>query len=151
MKKNLHQKLEKMTREQLLDFIDMLSESSAIENTMQLLLCPTQKDINKAFRSFERWCESNAYGHPTVKKEDGLAEATYVLLYALSNCDPKTQAAKLYQMIHALHEIIDFCEPAYEICYDCKQQLHELLVSHPESYSEEDINRYREAIKELFD
>lgn len=76
MKKNLHQKLEKMTREQLLDFIDMLSESSAIEDTMQLLLCPTQKDINKAFRSFERWCESNAYGHPTVKKEDGLAEAT---------------------------------------------------------------------------
>ena len=47
MKKNLHQKLEKMTREQLLDFIDMLSESSAIEDTMQLLLCPTQKGITK--------------------------------------------------------------------------------------------------------
>ena len=47
MKKNLHQKLEKITREQLLDFIDMLSKSSAIEDTMQLLLCPTQKGITK--------------------------------------------------------------------------------------------------------
>ena len=71
MKKDIKTKLEKLSKENLIDIISKLCEIPDVEKSLKLLVCPNKKDIERELSLFERWCNSVANNPCSEIAENG--------------------------------------------------------------------------------
>lgn len=119
MKKEIKSKLEKLSKEELIDIINKLCEIPDVEKSLKLLVDPTKKDIDKELNSFERWCNSVANNPCSERAENGLYTSASLLWRAIDSVDINTTARVLYQMHKLLSEITEFSDAAVDIDCSC--------------------------------
>ena len=142
MKKDIKTKLEKLSKENLIDIISKLCEIPDVEKSLKLLVCPTKKDIERELSSFERWCNSVANNPCSERAENGLYTSASLLWKAIDSLDANDAAKILYEMHDLLSDITEFSEAAVDIDCSCCSDLEFLLKNNLGEFSEEDKNRY---------
>lgn len=143
MKKDINTKLEKLSKEELIDIINKLCVIPDVEKSLKLLLCPTKRDIDKELSSFERWCNSVANNPCSEKAENGLYTSASLLWRAIDSVDINAAARVLYQMHNLLSEITDFSDAAVDIDCSCCSDLAYLLENNADNFSKEEKDRYK--------
>ncbi len=142
MKKDINTKLEKLSKEELIDIINKLCVIPDVEKSLKLLLCPTKRDIDKELSSFERWCNSVANNPCSEKAENGLYTSASLLWRAVDSLDAKTAAGVLYEMHNLTSDITEFSDAAVDIDCSCCSDLEFLLENNADDFSKEEIDRY---------
>ena len=142
MKKDIETKLEKLSKENLIDIISKLCEIPDVEKSLKLLVCPTKKDIDRELSSFERWCDSVANNPCSERAENGLYTSASLLRQAIDSLEVNDVAKILYEMHNLLSDITEFSEAAVDIDCDCCSDLEYLLENNPDEFSKEEKNRY---------
>lgn len=142
MKKDINTKLEKLSKEELIDIINKLCVIPDVEKSLKLLLCPTKRDIDKELSSFERWCNSVANNPCSEKAENGLYTSASLLWRAVDSLDAKTAAGVLYEMHNLTSDITEFSDAAVDIDCSCCSDLEYLLENNSDSFSKEEKYRY---------
>lgn len=143
MKKDINTKLEKLSKEELIDIINKLCEIPDVEKSLKLLLCPTKRDIDKELSSFERWCNSVANNPCSEKAENGLYTSASLLWRAVDSLDAKTAAGVLYEMHNLTSDITEFSDAAVDIDCSCCSDLEFLLKNNLGDFSEEEKDKYK--------
>lgn len=143
MKKDINTKLEKLSKEELIDIINKLCVIPDVEKSLKLLLCPTKRDIDKELSSFERWCNSVANNPCSEKAENGLYTSASLLWRAVDSLDAKTAAGVLYEMHNLTSDITEFSDAAVDIDCSCCSDLEFLLKNNLGDFSEEEKNKYK--------
>lgn len=142
MKKEIKSKLEKLSKEELIDIINKLCEIPDVEKSLKLLVNPTKKDIDKELSSFERWCNSVANNPCSERAENGLYTSSSLLWQAIDSVDINAAARVLYQMHNLLSEITEFSDAAVDIDCSCCSDLAYLLENNADNFSKEEKDRY---------
>lgn len=142
MKKDINTKLEKLSKEELIDIINKLCVIPDVEKSLKLLLCPTKRDIDKELSSFERWCNSVANNPCSEKAENGLYTSASLLWRAVDSLDANDTAKILYEMHNLLSNITEFSDAAVDIDCSCCSDLEFLLENNADDFSKEEIDRY---------
>lgn len=143
MKKDINTKLEKLSKEELIDIINKLCVIPDVEKSLKLLLCPTKRDIDKELSSFERWCNSVANNPCSEKAENGLYTSASLLWRAVDSLDAKTAAGVLYEMHNLTSDITEFSDAAVDIDCSCCSDLEFLLKNNLGDFSEEEKDKYK--------
>ncbi|MBR6634506.1 MAG: hypothetical protein IKL41_02630 [Clostridia bacterium] len=142
MNKEIKTKLEKLSKEELVDIINMICEIPDVEKTLKLLVSPTKKDIDRELSSFERWCNSVANNPCSEKAENGLYTSAFLLWRALDSVDVNTAARIIFEMYNLTSDITEYSDVAVDInCYSCSL-LYDLVKNHPNSFSKEEFDKY---------
>ena len=141
MKKDIKTKLEKLSKENLINIISKLCEIPDVEKSLKLLVCPTKKDIERELSSFERWCNSVANNPCSERAENGLYTSASLLWKAIDSLDANDAAKILYEMRDLLSDITEFSDAAMNIDCSCCSDLGFLLENNLGEFSEEDKNR----------
>ncbi len=142
MKKDIKTKLEKLSKENLINIISKLCEIPDVEKSLKLLVCPTKKDIERELSSFERWCNSVANNPCSERAENGLYTSASLLWTAIDSLDAKDAAKILYEMHDLLSDITEFSDAAMDIDCSCCSDLEYLLENNSDSFSKEEKDRY---------
>ena len=147
MKKDIETKLEKLSKENLIDIISKLREIPDVEKSLKLLVCPTKKDIDRELSSFERWCDSVANNPCSERAENGLYTSASLLRQAIDSLEVNDVAKILYEMHNLLSDITEVSEAAVDIDCDCCSDLEYLLENNPDEFSKEERNKYEYLFK----
>ena len=142
MKKDIKSKLDKLSKEELVDIINKLCEILDVEKTLKLLVSPTKKDIDRELSSFERWCNSVSNNPCSERAENGLYTSASLLWKAIDYLDVNTAARVLYEMYCITSDITDYSEVAVDINYDSCSLLSNLLKDQHNVFSTEEIDKY---------
>lgn len=142
MKKDIETKLEKFSKEELVDVINKLCEIPDVEKSLKLLVCPTKRDIDRELSSFERWCNSVANNPCSERAENGLYTSASLLSRAIDSLDTNDAARILYEMHNLLSDITEFSDAAVDIDCNCCSDLEYLLENNSDSFSKEENDRY---------
>ena len=142
MKKDIKSKLDKLSKEELVDIINKLCEIPDVEKTLKLLISPTKKDIDRELSSFERWCNSVANNPCSERAENGLYTSASLLWKAIDSLDANDAAKILYEMHNLLSDITEFSDAAVDIDCSCCSDLEYLLENNSDSFSKEEKDRY---------
>ena len=142
MKKDIETKLEKFSKEELVDVINKLCEIPDVEKSLKLLVCPTKRDIDRELSSFERWCNSVANNPCSERAENGLYTSASLLWRAICSLDANDVARILYEMHNLLSDITEFSDAAVDIDCSCCFDLEYLLENNSDSFSKEEKDRY---------
>ncbi len=142
MKKDIKTKLEKLSKENLINIISKLCEIPDVEKSLKLLVCPTKKDIERELSSFERWCNSVANNPCSERAENGLYTSASLLWKAIDSLDANDVARILYEMHNLLSDITEFSDAAVDIDCRCCSDLEYLLENNSDSFSKEEKDRY---------
>ncbi len=142
MKKDIKSKLDKLSKENLIDIISKLCELPDVEKSLKLLVCPTKKDIDRELSSFERWRNSVANNPYSQRVESGLYTSASLLWRAVDSVDANTAARILYEMHKLLSDITEFSDTAVDIDCSCCLDLAYLLENNADEFSKEEIDRY---------
>lgn len=105
MKKDIKTKLEKLSKENLINIISKLCEIPDVEKSLKLLVCPTKKDIERELSSFERLYNSVANNPCSERAENGLYTSASLLWKAFDSLDANDAAKILYEMHDLLSDI----------------------------------------------
>lgn len=150
MKKDINTKLEKLSKEELIDIINKLCEIPDVEKSLKLLLCPTKRDVERELGSFERWCNSVANNPCSERAENGLYTSASLLWRAVDSLDVNDAAKILYEMHNLLSDITEFSDAAVDIDCSCCSDLYDLIRNQPNSFSEDDTKKYK-YITDIYD
>ena len=142
MKKDIETKLEKFSKEELVDVINKLCEIPDVEKSLKLLVCPAKRDIDRELSSFERWCNSVANNPCSERAENGLYTSASLLWRAIGSLDANDVARILYEMHNLLSDITEFSDAAVDIDCSCCSDLEYLLENNSDSFSKEEKDRY---------
>ncbi len=142
MKKDIKSKLDKLSKEELVDIINKLCEIPDVEKTLKLLVSPTKKDIDRELSSFERWCNSVSNNPCSEKAENGLYTSAFLLWRAIDSVDVNTAARVLFEMYNLTSDITDYSDVAVDINCESCSCLNDLLKEHHGIFSKDEIDKY---------
>lgn len=142
MNKEIKTKLEKLSKDELIDIIDKLCEIPDVEKTLKLLVNPTKRDIDRELSSFGRWCNSVANNPCSEKAENGLYTSAFLLWRALDSVDVNTAARIIFEMYNLTSDITEYSDAAVDINCDSCSLLYDLVKKHPNSFSKEEFDKY---------
>ena len=142
MNKEIKTKLEKLSKDELIDIINKLCEMPDVEKVLKLLVTPTKRDIDRELSLFGRWCNSVANNPCSERAVNGLYTSASLLLEAIESTDINTAAEILYEMYDLTSDITEYSDVAVDInCYSCSL-LYDLVKNHPNSFSKEEFDKY---------
>lgn len=142
MKKDTEIKLEKLSKEELIDIINKLCEIPNVEKSLKLLVNPTKRDVETELSSFERWCDSVANNPCSEKAKNGLHTSASLLWQAVDSLDIYTAAETLYEMYELTSDITECSDAAVDINCDSCSLLYDLIKNYPGSFSKEEVDKY---------
>lgn len=142
MKKDIKSKLDKLSKEEIVDIINKLCEIPDVEKTLKLLVSPTKKDIDRELGSFERWCNSVANNPCSEKAENGLYTSAFLLWRAIDSVDVNTAARVLFEMYNLTSGITDYSDVAVDINCESCSCLNDLLKEYHGNFSKDEIDKY---------
>ena len=130
------------------EMLKALDEDAEIE---KILVMPDKKAVERELRVFERWCESVANDPCSPRAFDGMYTSASLLWNAVGVLDTVSAARILYQMYVATEKILEFCEDAVDIHYNCRDQLVYIINENGDAFSEGDMEDYKDIIDEVAD
>lgn len=142
MNKEIKTKLEKLSKDEMIDIINKLCEMPDVEKVLKLLVTPTKRDIDRELSLFGRWCNSVANNPCSEKAENGLYTSAFLLWRALDSVDVNTADRIIFEMYNLTSDITEYSDVAVDInCYSCSL-LYDLVKNHPNSFSKEKFDKY---------
>ncbi len=148
MRKGLKEKLEKLSREQLLDLLETLCGISEAQNILRLMVSPTKRDIDRALGKFRSRCEIYICNSCSMRDYDRMCAALEPLYAAYKYADAKTSAYIIYGIHSALYDN-DILDQEYsDIMADLLGDLESILKASPEVLSEDERQSYLALVQE---
>lgn len=148
MQKGLKEKLEKLSREQLLDLLKTLCGISEAQNMLKLMASPSKRDIDRALGKFCARCEIYMCNSCNMRDYDRMCAALEPLYAAYKYADAKVSAYIIYGIHSALYDN-DILEQEYsDIMADLLGDLETILKASPDVFTEEDRQRYLNIVPE---
>ena len=137
MEKTIREKLRGMTKDELLQLIEALSCVSDIQQTIKMIVMPSEKMIEREYSSFCRWCASAA-NHPySDQSVNQLYERSFLIRLGLDHMTPAFSATILLKMYRELSLYGDYdLDFFYDIGTECREALKEIVTEYGDSISE---------------
>lgn len=146
--KGLKEKLEKLSREQLLDLIETLCGISEAQSMLKLMVSPSKRDIDRALNKFSTRCEIYMCNSCNIRDYDRMCAALEPLYAAYKYADAKMSAYIIYGIHSALYDN-DILEQEYsDIMADLLWDLETTLKTSPDVFTEEERQRYLTIVQE---
>lgn len=142
MQKRLKEKLEKLSREQLLDLLETLCGISEAQNMLKLMVSPSKRDIDRALDKFRDRCEIFICNSCNMRDYDRMCRALEPLYAAYKYADAKTSAYIIYGIHCALYDNNLLDQEYGDIMADLLGDLESILKSSPEVFTEEERQTY---------
>lgn len=148
MQKRLKEKLEKFSREQLLDLLETLCGISEAQNVLKLMVSPSKRDIDRALAKFQDRCEIYICNSCDMRDYDRMCGALEPLYAAYKYADAKTSAYIINGIHCALYDNGILDQEYSDIMADLLWDLESILKTSPEAFSEEKRQRYLALVQE---
>lgn len=146
MQKNLKQKLEQLSRNQLLELLEELSNVPDVQKMIKALVAPSKGDIDRLVQQLANRCEIYMCNSCNAKDYDRILLALTPIYGAYRFADTKTAAYITWKTYCVLldNDIEDY----YELIGDMISDLSFNLLQHPDMFTNEEKIRYAEFIEE---
>lgn len=142
MQRNLKTKLEKMSREQLLELLEELCNSSDVQKIIKAMVSPSKNDIDRLVQKLADRCEIFVSNSCNAKDYDRILSTLMPLYGAHRFADPQMSAYITWKTYQALcrNDIEDY----YELIGDMISDLRNNMRNHPDMFTNEERMRYAE-------
>ena len=146
MQKNLKAKLEKLSREQLLELLEELGNVPDVQKMIKAMVAPSKGDINRLVQQLANRCEIYMCNSCNAKDYDWILLALIPIYGAYRFADAKTAAYITWKTYCVLldNDIEDY----YELIGDMISGLRFSMREHPDMFTNEEKLRYAEFIEE---
>ena len=146
MQKNLKAKLEKFSREQLLELLEELGNVPEVQKIIKAMVTPSKGDIDRLVQQLANRCEIFMCNSCNAKDYDRILSALMPIYGAYRFADTKTAAYITWKAYCVLldNDIEDY----YELIGDMISDLCFNLLQHPDMFTNEEKMRYAEFIEE---
>lgn len=146
MQKNLKLKLEQLSRDQLLELLEELSNDPDVQKLIKAMVAPSKVDIDRLVQQLSNRCEIYMCNSCNVKYYDRMLSALTPIYGAYRFADTKTAAYITWKTYCVLldNDIEDY----YELIGDMISDLSFNLLQHPDMFTNEEKIRYAEFIEE---
>ena len=146
MQKNLKAKLEKFSREQLLELLEELGNVPEVQKIIKAMVAPSKGDIDRLVQRLANRCEIFMCNSCNAKDYDRILSALTPIYGAYRFADTKTAAYITWKAYCVLldNDIEDY----YELIGDMISDLSFNIRQHPDMFTNEEKMRYAEFIED---
>ena len=146
MQKNLKAKLEKLSRERLLELLEALGNVPDVQKMIKAMDAPSKGDIDWLDQQLANRCEIYMCNSCNAKEYDRILSALTPIYGAYRFADAKTAAYITWKTYCVLldNDIEDY----YELIGDMISDLSFNLLQHPDMFTNEEKMQYAEFIEE---
>lgn len=146
MQKNLKAKLEKFSREQLLELLEELGNVQEVQKIIKAMVAPSKGDIDRLVQQLANRCEIFMCNSCNAKDYDRILSALTPIYGAYRFADTKTAAYITWKAYCVLldNDIEDY----YELIGDMISDLSFNIRQHPDMFTNEEKMRYAEFIED---
>ena len=146
MQKNLKAKLEKLSRDQLLELLEELGNVPDVQKMIKTMVAPRKVDIDRLVQQLSNQCEIYMCNSCNAKDYDRMLSALTPIYGAYRFADSKTAAYITWKTYCVLldNDIEDY----YELIGDMISDLSFNLLQYPDMFTNEEKIRYAEFIEE---
>ena len=146
MQKNLKAKLEKLSRERLLELLEALGNVPDVQKMIKAMVAPSKGDIDRLVQQLANRCEIYMCNSCNAKEYDRILSALTPIYGAYRFADAKTAAYITWKAYCVLldNDIEDY----YELIGDMISDLSFNIRQHPDMFTNEEKMRYAEFIED---
>ena len=146
MQKNLKTKLERMSKEQLLELMEELCNLSDVQKMIKVMVAPSKSDIDRLIQKLSDRCEIYMCNSCNAKDYDRILLALTPIYGSYRFADTKTAAYITWKTYCVLldNDIEDY----YELIGDMISDLRFSMRQHPDMFTNEEKLRYAEFFEE---
>ena len=146
MQKNLKAKLEKFSREQLLELLEELGNVPEVQKIIKAMVTPSKGDIDRLVQQLANRCEIFMCNSCNAKDYDRILSALMPIYGAYRFADTKTAAYITWKAYCVLPD--NDIEDYYELIGDMISDLSFNIRQHPDMFTNEEKMRYAEFIED---
>lgn len=146
MQKNLKAKLEKLSREQLLELLEELCNVPDVQKTIKAMVTPGKNDIDRLVQRLADRCEIYMCNSCNAKDYDRMLLALTPIYGAYRFADTKTAAYITWKTYCVLLD--NDIEDHYELIGDMISDLRFSMRQHSDMFTNDEKLRYAEFIEE---
>ena len=146
MQKNLKAKLEKLSRDQLLELLEELGNVPDVQKMIKAMVAPSKGDIDRLVQRLDNRCEIYMCNSCNAKDYDRILLALTPIYGAYRFADTKTAAYITWKTYGVLLD--DDIEGYYELIGDMISDLKFNMRQYFDMFSNEEKLRYAEFIEE---
>ena len=146
MQKNLNAKLEKLSREQLLELLKELSNVPDVQKMIKAMVAPSKGDIDRLVQQLSNRCEIYMCNSCNAKDYDRILSALAPIYGAYRFADTKTAAYITWKTYCVLLD--NDIEDHYELIGDMISDLRFSMRQHSDMFTNDEKLRYAEFIEE---
>ena len=146
MQKHLKTKLEKLSRDQLLELLEELGNDPDVQKLIKAMVAPRKADIDRLVQQLSNRCEIYMCNSCNAKEYDRILSALTPIYGAYRFADAKTAAYIAWKTYCVLldYDIEDY----YELIGDMISDLRFSMRQHPDMFTNEEKLRYAEFFEE---
>lgn len=142
MQKNLKTKLERMSKEQLLELMEELCNLSDVQKMIKAMVAPSKSDIDRLIQKLSDRCEIYMCNSCNEKDYDRMCLALTPIYAACRFADTKISAYITWETYQVLLE--NDIEEYYELIGGMLSDLRHNLRNYPDVFTNDERNRYAE-------
>lgn len=146
MQKNLKTKLEKMSREQLIELLEELCNASDIQKMIKAMVSPSKNDVDRLVQKLSDRCEIFMCNSCNAKDYDRMLSALTPIYGAYRFADTKMAAYitwKTYQAFYQ-NDIDDY----FDLIGDMISDLQLTMRNHSDLFTDDERKRYTELVED---
>ena len=146
MQKHLKTKLEKLSRDQLLELLEELGNDPDVQKLIKAMVAPRKADIDRLVQQLSNRCEIYMCNSCNAKDYDRILSALTPIYGAYRFADTKTAVYITWKIYCVLldNDIEDY----YELIGDMISDLRFSMRQHPDMFTNEEKLRYAEFFEE---
>lgn len=146
MQKHLKTKLEKLSRDQLLELLEELGNDPDVQKLIKAMVAPRKADIDRLVQQLSNRCEIYMCNSCNAKDYDRILSALTPIYGAYRFADTKTAVYITWKTYCVLldNDIEDY----YELIGDMISDLRFSMRQHPDMFTNEEKLRYAEFFEE---
>lgn len=144
MQKNLKTKLDRMSREQLLELMEELCNSSDVQKMIKAMVSPSKNDIDRLVQKLADRCEIFMDNSCNAKDYDHMLSALVPIYGAYRFADIKMSAYIVWGTYQAFYQ--NDIENYSELIGDMISDLRLNMRNHPDVFTNDERKRYAELV-----
>ena len=146
MQKNLKTKLEKMSREQLLELMEELCNSSDVQKMIKAMVSPSKNDIDRLIQKLADRCEMFMDNFCNAKDYDRMLSALTPIYGAYRFADTKMSAYIAWETYQVFYQ--NDIEDYFELIGDMISDLRLNMRNHPDVFTNDERKQYAELVED---
>ena len=146
MQKNLKTKLEQMSKEQLLELLEELSNVPDVQKMIKAMVAPSKSDIDRLIQKLSDRCEIYMCNSCNEKDYDRMCLALTPIYGAYRFADMKTATYITWKTYCVFLD--NDIENYYELIGDMISDLRHNIRNYPDLFSNDERKRYAELVED---